>query len=255
MRLTVLQLIQFLRNSVKAQDPNVVVGDSVYLKMSDDDIKLYLEVVVTRDYPKVVSLELLPNESVYPVIMLAKKELYFALASSDAPLIDMGADNNNYLKQSQRFDHYMKLIVQVDTEYNQFIKDGGVGTRNTLTSYEVLLSDRFYTNRNHELGLVPILTINLDNILSTAIEISWQAELSRFLMYRVYISEIPILDEYNIGKQVSDEAVLIATVKERQQSKCRISGLLPATQYYVLVSVTDRSSLTGYAEVQVTTLA
>jgi hypothetical protein len=237
---------------VSIQDPNVVVGDTAYLKMSDEDIKLYLKIVMTRDFPKVPSLELLPNESVYPVVLLAKKELYFALASADAPLTDIGADNNNYLKRSQRFEHYMKLVGEVNEEYNQYNKDGGQNNR--LTSYDVLLSNRFYTNRNRDLGLVPELAVSVMSLLSTTVELTWEVTISRFLNYRVYLSTRPILDEYDLGEKISENAVLIATITNQLQKKCRIEGLDPLTTYYVLISATDRSSLTGYKEIQITTV-
>lgn len=67
-------------------------------------------------------MEYLPEDAVYPIVLLAKKELYYTLAVKEAPLYDIGADNNNYLKRSQRFDHYMKLIAQVDSEYDDWIE-------------------------------------------------------------------------------------------------------------------------------------
>ena len=147
------ELVRYLRLNVNIQ--NADVTDTAYLSMTDEDIELYLNVVVTRDFPQVLSLDLLPQEDIYPVVLLAKKELYFTLASKDAPLIDLTADNNNQIKRGQRFEHYMKLIAAIDDEYNQYIEDGGAGARNTLTSYDVLIPDRYATIRKERTGTEP----------------------------------------------------------------------------------------------------
>lgn len=249
--MTKAQLIQYLRSNVNIQMGNV--KDTTYLSMTDEDIELYLNIALTRDFPQVPSLDLLPSECVYPLILLSKKELFYALAIKDAPLIDMSADNNNQLKRSQRFEHYMKLIEAVDKEYNQYNEDGGAGTRNTLTSYDVLIPDRYNTRRNYEKGVVPTLSLYIEEVTDTTIEISWSVRLSRFSNYKVYVSQNPILDEYNLKNPVAEDAKLVATILNVHQNRCRIEGLNPNSVYTIMVSATERSSLTGRAEITVTT--
>lgn len=249
--MTKAELVRYLRLNVNIQNANVT--DTAYLSMTDEDIELYLSVVLTRDFPKVPSLDLIPKEDIYPVVLLAKKELYFALASMDAPLYDLNADNSQ-IKRSQRFEHYMKLIATVDEEYNQYNEDGGAGTRNTLTSYDVLISDRYATRRNYEKGFVPTLSLCVAGVSDTTIELSWSVQLSRFDKYEVYISEEQIYDEYSISESVSPEAKLVAKILNVHQNKCRIEGLVPNTVYHVMVSVTDKSSLVGRDEITVSTL-
>ena len=249
--MTKAELVRYLRLNVNIQ--NADVTDTAYLSMTDEDIELYLSVVLTRDFPQVPSLDLIPQEDIYPVVLLAKKELYFTLASMDAPLIDLTADNNNQIKRSQRFEHYMKLIAAIDEEYNQYNEDGGAGTRNTLTSYDVLISDRYATRRNYEKGFVPTLSLRVTGVTDTTIELVWSVQLSRFEKYEVYISEEQIYDEYSIGNPVSSEAKLVAKILNVHQNKCRIEGLLPNTVYHIMVSATDKSSLVGRAEIIVST--
>ena len=250
--MTKAELVRYLRLNVNIQ--NADVTDTTYLNMKDEDIELYLSVVLTRDFPYVPSLDLIPQEDIYPVVLLAKKELYFTLASIDAPLIDLTADNNNQIKRSQRFEHYMKLIAAVDEEYNQYNEDGGAGTRNTLTSYDVLISDRYATRRNYEKGFVPTLSLCVTGVTDTTIELSWSVQLSRFSKYEVYISEEQIYDEYSINEPVSKKAKLVAKLLNVHQNKCRIEGLLPNSVYHIMVSATDKSSLVGRAEIIVSTL-
>ena len=250
--MTKAELVRYLRLNINIQ--NAEVTDTAYLSMKDEDIELYLSVVLTRDFPQVPSLDLIPQEDIYPIVLLAKKELYFTLASIDAPLIDLIADNNNQLKRSQRFEHYMKLIAIVDEEYNQYNEDGGAGTRNTLTSYDVLISDRYATRRNYEKGFVPTLSLRVMNVSDTSIELSWSVQLSRFEKYEVYISEEQILDEYNIHEPVSSKAKLVAKILNVHQNKCRIEGLLPNTIYHMRVAATDKSSLAGRTEIIASTI-
>lgn len=249
--MTKAELVKYLRLNINIQ--NADVTDTAYLRMTDEDIELYLNVVLTRDFPQVPSLDLIPNEDIYPVVLLAKKELYYTLASMDAPLIDLTADNNNQIKRSQRFEHYMKLIAAVDEEYNQYNEDGGAGTRNTLTSYDVLISDRYATRRNYEKGLVPTLSLRVEEVTDTTISLVWSVKLSRFQKYEVYISTEQIYDEFAITGQISPNAKLLAKILNVHQNKCRIEGLLPDTVYHIMVSVTDKSSLAGRTEIIVST--
>lgn len=252
--MTVDQMVKYLRLNVSIQDPNGSAQDSDYLSMTDDDIVLYMNTVLTRNFPEIPSLDYLPTECVYPVILLSKKELYYALATKESPLFDIGADNNNYLKRSQRFDHYMKLIAQVDKEYADYLENGGAGS-NTLTSFDVLLSDRYATKRNYEKGVTPALVVYIGDATETTVELSWVVKnLSRFQDYKVYISKSPIVDLFNVSKPIADDAKEVIIIRNVHQNRCRIEGLEPATDYYVAVSVTEKSQLTGYAQETFSTL-
>lgn len=245
--MTVDQMIGYLRLNVSIQDPTGTVQDSAYLSMTNDELRLYMDVALTRNYPDIPSLDYLPTEYVYPIILLSKKELYHALAVKEAPLYDLGADNNNYLKRSQRFEHYMKLIAQVDKEYEDYLENGGAGG-NTLTSFDVLLSDRYATKRNYEKGVLPALVLYIDGVTHNSVEISWKAKFSRFQSYKVYVSKSPIVDLYNVSKPLSADAKEVLTIKNVHQTSCRIEGLTPDTEYYVAVSATEMSSLVSYRQ-------
>ena len=251
--MTVDQLVKYLRLNVSIQDSGTV-QDSAYLSMTDEDIALYMSIVLTRNFPDIPSLDYLPTEYVYPVVLLSKKELFHALAVKEAPLYDIGADNNNYLKRSQRFEHYMKLIAQVDKEYEDYLENGGAGG-NTLTSFDVLLSDRYATRRNYEKGAIPAPILYIVGVAETFVEIQWKVKLSRFQSYKVYISDAPIVDPFDLTSVVSKGAKEVAVIHNVHQTSCRIEGLLPDTDYYVAVVATEMSSLTGVAQESFKTLA
>ena len=249
--MTTAELIQFLRISVNVQTSSESVTDPYLLKMTDEQMELFLKVVVTRDFP-MYSLDTLPQSAIYPVILLSKKELYFALASVNAPLYDLNADTNNSLKRSQRFEHYMAMIKAVDDEYDQYNEDGGAG-HNTLTSFDVLLPDRSTTKRNYEKGVIPAPFVVCDSVGVDFVEFHWMVSMSKFFQYKVYLSSEPILDEFTPDNPINSSARLMKTIRDVNQTSMRITGLLPDTTYYVVVSATEWSSLTGYYEIQFTT--
>ena len=257
--MTTAQLIQYLRLNVNVQMPDGS-QDSAYLSMSDEDILLYLNVVLTRDFSDVPSLDYLPGKDVYPLILLAKKELYYALAVKSAPDFDLGADNNNYLKRDQRFQHYFKLIGQADKEYQDYLDNGGGlsedGAGNTLSSFDVLLSDRYYTKRYYEKGVVPAPVLYVDEVTGDSVAFHWTNKTRKFAWCNVYLSKEPIVDEYKIGNsKIVDKSTLVQHFIDARQVSLRIEGLDPSTTYYLAVEVVDMSSLTGYFQVEFTTEA
>ena len=77
--------------------------------------------------------------------------------------------------------------------------------------------------------------------------------MSKFFQYKVYLSSEPILDEFTPDNPINSSARLMKTIRDVHQTSMRITGLLPDTTYYVVVSATEWSSLTGYYEIQFTT--
>ena len=252
--MTVEQMIQFLRTSVYVQDKDgAVTQDSQYLCMTDEDLLTYLNVALTRNFSDIPSLQYLPQEAVFPVVLLAKKELYYTLAVKEAPLFDIGADNNNYLKRSQRFDHYMKLIAQVDKEYQDWIDNGG-SDNGTVKSYSVTLSDRYGTRYNFENAAVPTVVLYVGTITEDTVEFWWNvSNLSRFYRYKVYVSKEPIVDLFNLKSHIASGAKLIAEIKDIHQVRCRVTGLESKTNYYIAVQAINMAKVSGYAQTQILT--
>ena len=60
--MTIDQIIKYLRLNVSIQDPEGVTQDSLYLSMTDEDILLYMNIVMTRNFPEIPSLDYLPTE-------------------------------------------------------------------------------------------------------------------------------------------------------------------------------------------------
>lgn len=259
MLLTVENLISLLRSSVNIQSDETEVIDPAYLKMTDDDIELFIKLGVSRAYPNVTDLEELPSGSEYPIILLAKIELYLKLAVLKADKVDMGADNNNYLKQSQRFKHYMALAEEVRKEYDIWLENDGASGGTGATSYDVLLSNRHHTQRNFNLQRVPKVALHIDSVTSDSVSFSWKvAYTSHFGRFKVYISKKPIVDLYKEGatydKKLSDDATLVVSTSNIRNVFHKVSNLEAETTYYIAVISIERNQVFGYSEKSFTTL-
>lgn len=275
MLLTVEELIKTLRSSVNIQVPieEIIIdeetgeetvvtkegADPAYLIMTDDDITLFIKLGVSRAYPSVTDLSDLPSGSEYPIILLAKIELYTKLAVIKADKVDMGVDNNNYIKQDQRFQHYMKLVEYAKGQYDSWLENEGVNGGQGVTSYDVLLSSRHYTQRNFEKQVVPKVTLKIDQVTSDSVDFHWGVtNTSHFGRFKVYISKSPIIDMFKEGatydKKVSSEAKLIVSTQNIRNTNHRVNNLESGSVYYIAVVSIERNQVFGYSEMSFNTL-
>lgn len=259
MILTIEEMVKILRSSVNVQYEEAEVIDSAYLTMTDDDLMLFVKLGCSRVYPSITDLSDLDEGSEYPIILLAKIELYSKLAVLKADKIDLVADNNNQLKQSQRFDHYMKLVEMTREEYNDWVEDTVSGATGGVQSYDVLLANRHHTKRNYELTPTPKVKLKIGTVSSDSIDFSWSvSNTSHFGRYKVYVSTSPIIDMFKSGARaedkVSKEATLLKSTSNIRDCYHRVTGLLPETDYYIAVFSVERNLVFGCTEVCVSTL-
>lgn len=260
MLLTVEELVQVVRSSVNVQNSEIGdVVDASFLDMKDEDIKLYIKLASTKIFPEADTIEDLPEGSDFIVMLLTKIELYTKLAVLKANDVDLGADNNNYLKMSQRFAHYMKLIEMARKEYQDWLKDGGTNAISGVTSYESFRTRDHYSQRNYDKRQLPVVKVRLGTITTESVEVSWSVTKSDlFGRYRVYLSESPIIDLYRDGanatSKVAEDAQEIYNIVDIRDSKHRVEGLEPDTTYYIAVFSVERNGLYGCAEKSFTTL-
>lgn len=255
MVLTIDELVRMLRQSVNVQQEDSEVIDPAYLAMSDDDLLLYLKLGVSRAYPN-CTLDSLPNGSEYPIMLLSKVELYTALAVKKADKVDMGADNNNYLKQSQRFDHYMKLAQSAKEQYESWLDNEGQGE---VTSFDVLLDKRHYSHRNFEKQARPKVRVFIDSATSDSVEYHWTVtNTSHFARFKVYLSVHPIVDTHKSGFSYSSKidaySKCVLSTGNIRNTEHRITKLEPNMPYYIAVISLERNQVWGYDEVTFCTL-
>lgn len=261
MLLTVDDMVALVRSSVNVQVPSEdgsLIYDQSYLEMTDDDIKLFIKLGVTRAYPEVEDLSELPDGSEFALVLLAKIELYLKLAVVVAPKVDLGADNNNYIKQDQRFSHYMKLVNSAKEQYDDWLENESTGA-NTVSSYDVLLSNRHYTLRNYEKQVTPKVKIVIDEVGTDYVKLHWKmSNSSHFSRYKVYIGDMPVFDKFADGAsyrdKITQDAQLVKSTGNIRDTYHEVTGLEPYTTYYIAVISVERNQVFGVAETSFTTL-
>lgn len=256
MLLTIKELLRVLRNSVNVTDPDSgeTIDDS-YLSMTDDDLILFIKMGVSRAYPDAESLDSLPDGSEYPVILLAKIELYTKLAVARAEKVNMSADGAS-LSLSDRFNHYMSLVEQAKDEYESWLNNEGQGT---VTSYNLILSKEHYSNRNYENQVTPKVSLVIDSVSTDSVEYHWSvSNTSHFGVFKSYISTEKVFDIFKSGAMYSDKisegATLVVSTSNIRNTSHRVEGLSPDTLYHLAVVAVERNQVFGYKEIEFTTL-
>lgn len=256
MILTVEELIKVLRESVNVQNGDEEVIDPLLLTMSDEDLSLFLKLAVSRAYPQCSSLTELPEGADYPVVLLAKIELYTKLAVTKADKVDMGVDNNNYLKNDQRFQHYMKLVSAAKEQYDSWLENEGQGE---VSTFDVLLDRNHYTQRNYELQRSPKVSLVIDLVTADSVEFHWGVSgIRHFGCYEVYISEDLIFDVYRGGAtykaNLCEGAKRVVKTSNLRLQHHRITQLVAEKTYHLAVVSVERNQVYGFAEVVFDTL-
>lgn len=233
-------VISYMRMNMNVQP----VGATAPLSLSDEQLVLYLSIVATKDFPKLLIGDEIENKYVYPLVLLAKRELYFNLATTSAPKdYNLEADGAS-LSKNQIWEHYMKLVQEVDKQYSQYLKEGGVGGMgNTLTSADVVIGSRNNTNRNYRLSTPPEINTSIQ-VYTDKVDIDIK---DNTFHTSIYIDKNPLYDEY-IGVLIEKPSL-----KEGMFDKIRIEGLESKSLYYVLVVCSNTLGKKSYKHISFTT--
>jgi hypothetical protein len=268
------EVIKYLRESVIVQDPSgTTAADPAYLSMTDEELERVLTVALSRDYPW-TSINNITNDILYPVVILARKELYYRLASNTAPLYSIGFGDSS-LRKNLRFDHYTKLINETNKEYQDYRNTGIL-----VQSTDAVISSRYYSKRSFENQVPPVISANIDNVYQDSAEISWSVQgIKRFNSYIVLLDTAQIVDPYQEGGmaeeaslysssarmdtvsiglinsfKVSDTSQRLTQIYNVHNTMFRVTGLTANTAYHVAVVVQEMNGLKSYSETTFSTL-
>lgn len=260
MFLSETEMISLLRNAVNIPNEEAELTDPYLIQMSDEDLTLFLKLGVSRIYPSAEGFSDLPAWTSYPIILCSKKELYLKLAVVTAPLYDLTADNNNQLKRDQRFQHYMKLADNAQSEFEDWEDNGGADAIDPETglqgvfTVDVLRDKNHYTLRNYEHQIKPIVNISINNLTSDSVDFSWSSRANEhFGVFYVYLSEKPIVNIFKKGwtakEKVEEGAKLILTSYNFRNTYYSVSDLEPNKDYHLAVFSVERNQLFGFKEI------
>lgn len=243
------ELVPYLRKSLSLQDPNIE-NDPAYV-FTDDDLYAVLKMAVIEHNPRYTELNFPENEQ-YFLVLLAKKEIYYRLASSSAPFYPLQAEGAG-LRKDYRFEHYMSLIRIVNNEYkdkyDKFIRDIPV------EQGELFVPSRHFTGRTYSLMETPVVELEVVAVRSDSADLKWkQFDVlgGMFWKYEIYVSESPIYDEFE--DLIDSGATKVVEITDIRRTKYRLKDLVPETHYYILVVAKDLNGIKGYSEVEIDTL-
>lgn len=246
--MTKQQIIDYLRRSLNL-DKSSVTSDPAYT-FSDENLWDILAVVTPTHNPT-YTIETIPQNELQFVILLARREVYYRLASASAPFYPLEAEGAS-LRKDYRFEHYYKLIGLVTSQYESSWADFDSKANHVVKSYDVLLMSKHMTARNYRLSNAPDIELEVAKVESDWVGIKWTKPTTGvFSHYEVYLSESPILDDFT--EEIDPTAKRILTEYDIHKTKLKVTELKPSTSYYFLVISHDTNGLSGATEVEVTT--
>lgn len=240
-------MVKWLRNVVNIETAGVT--DSEYLAMSDEDIEFYIETAILSQYPNIPSISALPREDAAIALVIAKRDLYYSLAGRYAVDVDSATNQNNELKDSQRFDHYYKLAKAAQDELDNLLADGGTG--GVLTAYDTTLDRFYFTRYNYENTLPPTLVVTATSGIDYIL-LDWYANVNMFRSVDIYYSTENVINQYNnpvIPKDLKPNVVIL----DCKRNKYKLNNLQTNIKYYITVILYDLSGNRAMQQLEVTT--
>lgn len=249
-RMTKTELIDYLRMTLNMDNSNVV-SDPAY-KLTDDELYSILTVVTYQHNPS-YTIETIPEKELHFAILLARREVYYRLASASAPLYPLEAEGAS-LRKDYRFTHYHKLIQLVTDQYHlqweHFNNNVNFGQ---VTVHEVTIESKHFTERNYRLADVPQFEFTVPKVTDTWAGLDWtKPSNGLFSHYEVYICDTEILDEYS--EELNPTATKLIDIRDIHKTKYKVIDLTPNTTYYLAVICYDHNGLSSGIEEKITTL-
>ena len=229
----------------KSINTPLMQADPAHIAIVADIENIITQQVKQMEYRTV---EEVPYQEEGLLILLAKKEVYWRLATATAPNYDLETEFTKLVK-SKRFDHYFKLIGAIQIDIDK--------TPSSIKVADVTMRSREGSIRNYILSK-PINTgVSSSSITNSSVNLDWiafDATKGAFLSYDVLISSLPLYDEYShpvVDYRKAEQRITISDIK---RVKYRVTNLEANTKYYVVI---EYKSVSGnfYASLEFTTLA
>lgn len=243
-------LIRYLRDSLKLQDPNIE-NDPDY-KFSDSELLDVIKMVMLSRDPS-FTFDNLPEGEIPLIMILSKREIYWRLATSSAPYYPISAEGAT-LQKNVRFDHYLALIKQLESEYRYTLSLGN-HIDISKTQGELILDSRYFSHRNKVLAKDIQIRLNVDNVKTNSVDISWSItnlNRPRFLRYVIYMDTEPVVDFYE--DEVVREETKVKEYTDVRRDKSRLKNLESNRDYYIALEVREQNGLRAFNQIKVRTL-
>lgn len=176
----------------------------------------------------------IPSDEEGLLLCLVKKEVYWKMATNSAPLYPLNLEGLQ-VKKDVRFDHYMKLIEKVESEYTFIINDP---KRTSVIQGDILINKPYTRTKYYKYRTLPIVFLEVDKITSNALYFSIDyndLRLGDFHKSKVYVHTEPIWDKYD--EMINDQAKVVHILENPRKRHFKVGDLEPSTSYYVLLEV------------------
>lgn len=236
--------LEYFKKSVRI-DSSSTITDPAY-KFSDEDVWGIIKMAIMAHNP-LYSESTVPENESYFVLLKAKQEIYYRLATSSAPFYPIEAEGAS-LRKDYRFEHYMSLVRRVEQEYATLWDKFQSGQDVQVVS--VFIDSYHYKRRNYNQSNVPQVEIIQCLPDSEFINLEWskfKVFAGLFWRYQVFIDTSQIYDEFE--DTISQTATLVADVTNIHKTKIRIKDLKADSDYNILVISEDRNGLKGCKEI------
>lgn len=197
------------------------------------------------DYPRI------PKQDEALLYCLARKEIYWKMATVSAPLYNLELEGMKVSKKV-RFDHYMSLIQQVEEEYTSILNDP---RRLSVQQGEVIIRKPYTMGKYLKTYELPTPFLYIDKAYTNSFELSIDyndLQIGDFHESTIYICTEPIWDKYE--EKINPKATKVAIIKTPRKPYLRIPNLQPNTKYYILLEVSLVLGLKVQVEIEGVTL-
>lgn len=237
-------LISYIKFSLAIGVGNVT--DPSLEEITDEEL---LASLTQQCYKLGVNPKDISEEHVAELTCLVRKDVYWRMATLNAPLYELQMDGLRVSKHT-RFDHYLKLIQEVDKEYLSIKNDP---SRVKIQVGEVFI-DRYYNKRkqfnSYQIPEVEIMVDTvLDNGYNISIDIS-KVKPADYIQTQVYFSNEKILDEYEDNK-ISERARLVFNTFNYHSHLLRVKYEDVNRVNYLLLVVKLKNGLKAFHELEV----
>ena len=241
-------LIDYVRQSVVLQSPETE-KDPAYV-FSDEDIFNIIKMCIGQHNAN-YTVENFPDNEQAMLVILARKEIYWRLATSSAKFYPISAEGAE-LRKDYRFKHYFQLIQELEKQYSSVKASFMEQNPNLIQVGRVFVDSKHFNLRQMNLQQLPKVDIKVINTTSNSVDIAWTKFNTiggMFSSYEVYYNDSPVYDEF----EELVTGVHVASIRNINRTKLRVKDLKPNTKYYLAIIVKDTNLLQGVSQVEFTT--
>ena len=238
-------LIEYIKFSLAIGVGNVT--DPSLEEISDGQLEMLI-----KQHCKSLGIDIynIEKEDEAFIICLVRKDVYWRMATLNAPLYELQMDGLKVSKQT-RFEHYFKLIQEVEKEYLSIKNDPN---RVKVRAVDVYINRAYNLRKQFNNYEVPDIEIEVDEILENGYNISIDIDRVKpqdYVGTKVYFSNRPIIDRYN-NNSISEQARLVFNTRNIHTRMLRVTYEDVNRTNYLLLVVELKNGLKAYHELEVT---